>query len=150
MPTYGRLQPTVQYGRLGVVPTIISPPSATTIIQGERGPAGQDAPRMLGTNVLKDENENITLVNLFSDGTIQEVPLGRLKGDAGEKGEQGNAGSFFTALPQALPITVDENGTITINGNVIVEGDIQTSTESGQIIGDIKDTILEDIDGGTF
>ena len=37
-----------------------------------------------------------------------------------------------------------------MGGSVIVDGDIETSTESGQIIGDTKDTILEDIDGGTF
>lgn len=60
-----------------------------------------------------------------------------------------NGQTVSTTIP-ALPITVNEAGKIVMGGSVIVDGDIETSTESGQIIGDTKDTILEDIDGGTF
>jgi hypothetical protein len=60
-----------------------------------------------------------------------------------------NGQNITTTIP-ALPISVNEVGKIVLGGSVIVEGDIETSTESGQIIGDTKDTIIEDIDGGTF
>ena len=59
-------------------------------------------------------------------------------------------GDIKTTVLPTLPITVNEAGKIVMGGSVIVDGDIETSTESGQIIGDTKDTILEDIDCGTF
>jgi hypothetical protein len=145
MPSFGRQQPTAQFGRTGILPTVVEIVAPTA---GEQGPAGQNAPIIVTTDVLKN-NGFVTLINYFSDGNIQEIPLGNLKGESGEKGDKGDAGSFFVPT-QVLPIYVDEDGKVIITGDVIVDGNIQTSTESQQIIGDIKDTILEDVDGGTF
>ena len=50
----------------------------------------------------------------------------------------------------ALPISVNEMGQILIDGNVVVNGNIETSTDTHQITGDVHATIIEDIDGGTF
>ena len=146
MPSFGRQQPTAQFGRAGIVPTIVD---ITAPAAGEQGSAGKDAPTIVTTDVIKTNEGFVTLVNYFSDGNVQEIPLGNLKGDIGEKGEKGDAGSFFNAV-QTLPIYVDEEGKVIITGDVIVNGNIETASESGQIIGDIHDTILEDIDGGTF
>lgn len=126
MPTFGRQQPTYRYGRLGLVVDPITPivPIVTEPLEIEEMVVVQGGAGQIQLyTILKNQTE--TKVKIIN------TDLAVLKNSQ-------------------LPISVNQDGKLVLNADVIINGSIETSTESGQIIGDTKDTVLEDIDGGTF
>ena len=137
MASFGRQQPSFKYGRLGRVV------EATELTSGPAGSNGTDGGEVFNIQAVKnDEGSTIlftTIVGPPGKSKIVQTDLGNLDGLDG------------SATPGTdLPIYVSEDGKLVLNSDILVTGNIETSTDTNQIIGDIKDTILEDVDGGTF
>ena len=137
MASFGRQQPSFKYGRLGRVVEAVQVPT------GPAGASGVDGGEVFNIQAVKnDEGSTVlftTIIGPPGKSKLVQTDLGNLDGLDG------------AATPGTdLPVYVAENGRLVLNSDILVTGNIETSTDTNQIIGDIKDTILEDVDGGTF
>lgn len=137
MPTYGRPQSSIRLGRLGVMQetsSVISSSPGPAGPAGPVGPAGVDAAAIQFIQTVKFADGKSAMFLNFNDGSVLKNVIGNIEGTD-------------------LPISIDTDGVVVINGSIRVNGNIETANPYSLITGDIKDTIDGGefgLDGGTF